>query len=94
MAYWRLRRPMVLSSLTIKAGQNKANQPHKQGKSGKMGRKRENCEGNGKLVRSLPLRIERAGYGPGQNYINIFTGYPRERTGCTTYGLNSDSAYD
>ena len=36
------------------------NQPQKQGKSGKMGRKRENWEENGKLAGSLPLRTGRA----------------------------------
>ena len=40
------------------------NQPPKQGKLGKMGRKRECWEENGKLARSLPLRTGRAGYGP------------------------------
>ena len=40
------------------------NQTQKQGKSGKMGRKRGNWEENGKLARSLPLRTGRAGYGP------------------------------
>ena len=40
------------------------NQPQKQGKSGKMGRKRANWEENGKLAGSLPLRTGRAGYGP------------------------------
>ena len=51
-------------SWAVARGEIWKNQPQKQGKSGKMGRKRANWEENGKLAGSLPLRKERAGYGP------------------------------
>ena len=47
------------------------NQPQKQGKLGKMGRKREHLEENVKLAGSLPLRTGRAGYGPGISSLNL-----------------------
>ena len=47
------------------------NQPQKQGKSGKMGRKRANWEENGKLARSFPMRKGRAGSGPVSDYHRV-----------------------